>query len=128
MISDIFSTFETKPFEIYWEPPQGIEIEDPCLPEPRHEMRLEEVGVENIVDAVKLSVEGLKINVRFDNILEKLIPEQRQVIVAHLAHILNKYMGRENTCFKDYIVKAKFHLHVQRLADLEGEPGEYESY
>jgi hypothetical protein len=115
------------PFEIYWEPPEGINIEDPLLPEPKYEKLISEVGVQKIVDAIVVEVAGGQISVGWNgDVLGELIPEQRQVIVAHLAHILYQYLNRDASMVRDYVIKSSFHRDVQRLADLESEPGEFE--
>ncbi len=115
-----------QPFEIYWDMPKGIDVEDPELPEPRYEAFIREVGVQEIVDSVSVSVEGNFLSVSWSGgVLEKLLPEQRQVIRAHLAHILHYYLNKDASLVKEYVVKANFHYHVQMLADLEEEPGEF---
>jgi hypothetical protein len=82
--------------------------------------------VQDIVDAVTIYTNGNELSVSWNGeVLKKLIPEQRQVIVAHLGHILYGYMHCDSNMVKDYIIKAKFHYHVQTLANIEEEPGEF---
>lgn len=117
---------EAEPFKVHWELPDQIKMEDPLLPEPHHEMLLRDVGVQDIVDAVTIHTNGNELSVSWNGeVLKKLIPEQRQVIVAHLGHILYGYMHCDSNMVKDYIIKAKFHYHVQTLANIEEEPGEF---
>jgi hypothetical protein len=115
---------DNREFKIYWDPPDGIDMDDPLLPDPRFEKFIREVGVQNIVDAIEIQVSGAQICVGWNgSVLGQLIPEQRQVIVAHLAHILCEYFGCDSELVKDYIIKARFHYDIQMLANLEEEPG-----
>lgn len=122
----VFMLKEEESFQVYWEIPKGISIEDPALPDPRHERLLRNIGVQRIVDAVEVVASGSQIQVGwYGDVLGEMVPEQRQVVIAHLAHILSDYIGQDSDDVKEYIIKAHFHLHVQRLADLEEEPGEF---
>jgi len=114
------------PFQVYWDPPENISLEDPLLPEPRYEMLIRDVGIQEIVDAVSIEMAGSYMSVSWNgDILGKLIPEQRQVITAHLGHILAEYFGTDSSKIREYIIKTQFHQHIQMLAELEEEPGEF---
>jgi len=118
--------WQPRQFTIHWDSPEGINIEDPLLPDPTNEMFLRDVGIENIVDSFDIQMVNSQINVTWDeSVLGQLIPEQRQVVRAHMAHILYEYIGCDSQTIKAYVIKANFHNDIQELANMEEEPGEF---
>lgn len=113
-------------FEVLWEPPTELSFEDPELDDPIREMTLFEIGPENIVDSITVTITGPQLDINIDpQILGKMVPEQRQVVICHILHILSYYFTSPVDELKDYLVKAEILRHMIKLARLEEEPGEF---
>jgi hypothetical protein len=120
-------SYRSKPrFEVHLDPPKGINIKLPELPEPRYPNFLSQVGIERIVDSVDIELSGDSMNIFFSGaIVSELIEEQREVIIAHLGHIVNFYKGYNTSKVSEFTIKKQFHDELIILSQLEEEPGDF---
>lgn len=113
-------------FQVYWDLPSGIEVEDQSLLDPPHERSIKEIGISSIVGAVNIFIEGSTISANWDqDVLEMFNPDQRQVIMAHLGYILYGYMFKNISSLKEENIKKEFERHITILSEIEEEPGEF---
>lgn len=98
------------------------------LAEPKHATFIKNVGPQNIVDALSVSVENDKLQLFMDPAcLINLTQDQREVIFAHLYSVCNQFSHVHDV--KDYIIKYEFLQELYKIAALEESPGEfYEDY
>ena len=94
------------------------------IKEPIYPTRLEQIGVQQIADSIFINYSSSF--VEFDiKIWSQLIQEQREVLAAHVEHIMNKFTGYPLTESLKHSIKNEIYRHISILSNLENDVGEF---